>query len=275
MSLPRIDFPPLGKDVPQIGFGCARLVGGASLRASARLVEAALDLGIRYFDVAPSYGMGTAEDVLGEVLGGSEEGIVATKVGIARPAFSARRARLRRWGKPLLDRSRAIKTLARRLYAPRPGDAPAPESRDFSEAAIRGSLEESLRRLKRGRVDLFLAHEPSEGDLSEEVAGRFRKLVEEGVVGAFGAGVDVREDRWRPFGSVWQSGWPGERVGAYVGDVTHVFHGVIRYAEKGRAGGTRVPASRLLQEAVRAAPESLLLVSTSTPSRLRDLVSEL
>ena len=68
----QIDFLPIGRKVSQIGLGCGRLVGRSTLIQSARIVETALDLGIRYFDVAPSYGMGTAEEVLGHVTGDSK-----------------------------------------------------------------------------------------------------------------------------------------------------------------------------------------------------------
>lgn len=278
MSIPQIDFPPLDRTVPQIGLGCGRLVGRAGLRKSARIVETALELGIRYFDVAPSYGMGTAEEVLGEVVGNSPEVIVVTKVGIPRPSYSARRAWLRRWGKPWLDRSRAVKTLARRFYAPPAAPSPAqgpPPRRDFSEAALHASIEESLRRLQRDKADVLLAHEPVAGDLDEELAARFENLEKAGLINAFGAGVDVRTDRWSAFGSVWQSGWPEEAVRSYARDLTYVFHGVIRYAGKGPTGKTLVPASRLLREAVSALPTDVMLVSASTPSRLRDLLSEL
>ena len=86
----QIDFLPIGRKVSQIGLGCGRLVGRSTLIQSARIVETALDLGIRYFDVAPSYGMGTAEEVLGHVTGDSKEVVIATKVGIPRPHYSAR-----------------------------------------------------------------------------------------------------------------------------------------------------------------------------------------
>jgi aryl-alcohol dehydrogenase-like predicted oxidoreductase len=273
MSIPQIEFAPLGRSIPQIGFGCARLVGRSSLRQSAKILETALDLGIRYFDVAQSYGMGTAEEVLGAVFGNSRDVVVATKIGISRPPYSARANLKRRFGKPVLDRVRALKTLARRFYdvpQTQPGQRPR---YDFSEATIRESIEESLRRLKRNRVDVYLAHEPHRDDLGPELAARFEGLVKAGLISAYGVGVDAREDRWSRLGSVWQSGWPGEVIGRYANDVTYVFHGTIRYAAKDWTGATVVPASQMVREAIRCAPRSLVLVSISTPERLRELVA--
>ena|GEM_PF-1331537 len=274
VSIPRINFAPLGRSVPQIGFGCARLVGRSSMKQSAKMIETALDLGIRYFDVAPSYGMGTAEEVLGAVLGNSTDVVVATKVGIPRPPYSERANLIRRFGKPVLDRVRPLKTMARRFYAA-PQKQPAQRSGgDFSDAAIQASIEESLRRLKRDRLDVYLAHEPQKEDLGPELSAKFEGLVKDGLILTYGAGVDARQDCCSRFGgSVWQSGWPGEAIGGYANDRTYIFHGTIRYAEKDRTGATVVPASQLVREAIRQAPMSLVLVSLSTPSRLRDLVA--
>ena len=65
MSIPQIEFASLGRSIPQIGFGCARLFEGLSLRQPAKMLETALVPVIRYFDVALSYGLGTIEGVPG------------------------------------------------------------------------------------------------------------------------------------------------------------------------------------------------------------------
>jgi len=76
-----------GLDVSEIGFGCGN-VGGLIIRGSHKeqleAVELALDLGINYFDTAPSYGNGRSETNLGKVL--SELGpdiVLASKVGLS------------------------------------------------------------------------------------------------------------------------------------------------------------------------------------------------
>ena len=57
--------------VSQIGFGCGN-VGGLMIRGSReerqRAVSCAIDLGINYFDTAPSYGAGLSETNLGQTL---------------------------------------------------------------------------------------------------------------------------------------------------------------------------------------------------------------
>jgi L-galactose dehydrogenase/L-glyceraldehyde 3-phosphate reductase len=75
-----------GLKVSEIGFGCGN-VGGLLIRGSheeqIEAVECALDLGINYFDTAPSYGDGESEKNLGQVLAELNPNvIVATKIRI-------------------------------------------------------------------------------------------------------------------------------------------------------------------------------------------------
>ena len=69
-----MDYRPLGNtgiDVSEIGFGCGN-VGGLMIRgehgAQVQAVARAMELGINYFDTAPSYGDGQSETNLGRVL---------------------------------------------------------------------------------------------------------------------------------------------------------------------------------------------------------------
>ena len=76
-----------GLSVSRVGFGGGGIgqVWGTTTREEAvRAVHRALDLGVNFFDVAPSYGAGKAEEALGLALEGrSEDVIVATKVRLA------------------------------------------------------------------------------------------------------------------------------------------------------------------------------------------------
>ena len=116
----------LGKSdlmVSVMGYGCGA-VGGLMVRGDPadqeRAVARALELGITYFDTAPSYGDGASERNLGRVL-----------------------ARLR---------PRIVLGTKFRLPAGTPAGG--------VEAAIAASLEASLRRLGREHVDLFQLHNP-------------------------------------------------------------------------------------------------------------------
>lgn len=266
----QVELKPLGRQVSCIGFGCARLDGRIGLSQSARLLETALSLGITYFDVAAAYG--TAEEALGHVIGNSRDVVVATKVGPPRPAYNPSKARLRFLAKSVLDHLRGMKMLLGGVVGPRPRTSGRPRY-DFSQEAIERSLEESLKRLQRDRADIFLAHEPHPSDLSPEVAERFEALMQQNLIGAFGVGIGAAEDRWAPFGSIWQSGWPGEVAATYSPDVSYIFHSVLRLAGKDRYGRTSTPVTELIRNARRQRPDSVLLVSASTPGRLREVVA--
>lgn len=79
--------------VSEIGFGAwaiggAAEVGGVPIgwgdtddRSSAEAVKAAIDAGINFFDTADFYGLGHSEELLGRILKGEKEVVIATKVG--------------------------------------------------------------------------------------------------------------------------------------------------------------------------------------------------
>ncbi len=79
--------------VSEIGFGAWAIGGGAMIGSTAigwgdaddtqskYAIHRALDLGINFFDTADIYGLGHSEDLLGGLLGGRHEIIIATKVG--------------------------------------------------------------------------------------------------------------------------------------------------------------------------------------------------
>ena len=124
---------------------------------------------MRYFDTAPHYGVGLAEQRL-SVLG---DCIVSTKVG--------------------------------RVLVPGPGDASDDEGfavpnsvvrvRDYSRDGVLRSLEASLTRLQRDKVDILFVHDPDEY-YEEALNGAFPALEElrsQGVIASYGAGMNQSE----------------------------------------------------------------------------------
>jgi D-threo-aldose 1-dehydrogenase len=157
---------PLGGSgvvVTGVGFGGASLASprdGAGERAAETAVAAALDAGVRYFDVAPRYGLGVAERRLGNALQKFDRSAVSisTKVG---------------W----------IVTDS--------GRTPA-----FSADGVRRSLDDSLRRLKTDHVDIVFVHDPDhhEREALDEVVPTLVRWREDGVIGAIGIGMNY----WQP-----------------------------------------------------------------------------
>ncbi len=158
--------------LPAIGLGTAPLAGfrvPVSEEDAAAAVEAALEVGYRYFDTAPLYGYGLAERRLGRALKGCAEDVrVSTKVG------------------RLIDPD-----------APRPaGDLFAGDrgaaTFDFSADGVRRSLEASFERMDRTYVDAAFIHDPDQHarQAFTEAYPALERLRAEGAVGAIGVGMN-------------------------------------------------------------------------------------
>ncbi|SFS10934.1 aldo/keto reductase [Sphingomonas jatrophae] len=270
-----------GRRTSRLGLGCGRLVGGAETRASRALVEAALALGIRHFDVAPSYGLGLAENVLGEALAGVGDATVVTKAGIGRPANAGAKALLIGFVRPLLAATPGLKArLARRAGGAARGQ--------FAPGQVEASLADSLSRLKRETVDALLLHQPSPADLTPDLAATMERIVADGRARAVGTGTNDAAEALVPFGTVSQMRVDvAQPAPTSVGDL--ILHGALRrYPAPERLSPPQVEAMRalgrdpadpaawpglMLTLALANAPGSILLISARTPARLREAVA--
>ena len=137
-------------------------------------VEAAWQAGIRFFDTAPLYGHGLAEQRLGAVLRTKprQDFVISTKVG-----------RLLRAGAPS-EPGQAFK-----------GTPSVNPVFDFSYDGTMRSVEESLKRLGIDRVDILLIHDP-DNHFDQALHGAYvalDRLRSEGTVKAIGAGMNQSE----------------------------------------------------------------------------------
>src|SRR5665648_815890 len=134
-----------------VGFGCWGISGGSTWNGSTdeesiRTVRTAVDLGITYFDVAPVYGFGHAEEVLGEALARRRDSVlIGSKCGL------------------LWDDSGAIRN-------------------DLSSASIGKEIDESLRRLNTDHLDLYQMHWPDIATPIEESMEALERVVAAGKV---------------------------------------------------------------------------------------------
>ena len=147
----RRTLPGTDLDLSVIGMGCWAMGGlwwGDDVRdeTSVAAVERALELGINWFDTAPLYGHGHADEVLVRALGSRRKDVViATKVGV-------------RWD----------------------GEGAHARS-DLSAAWIRADVEASLQRLGLEAIDLLQIHWPCELDTPiEESMATLEALRKEG-----------------------------------------------------------------------------------------------
>jgi D-threo-aldose 1-dehydrogenase len=158
--------------VTRLGFGAAPIGGlyeEVGDDVAQRTVDAAWDVGIRFFDTAPLYGLGNSEHRLGRALAARPrtELVVATKVGrLLRPGIQA---------DPTWQGAPDLHSVF-----------------DFSYDGALRSLEESLERLGLDRVDIVHIHDPDD-HVDAALAGAYRALLrlrDEGVVGAIGVGMN-------------------------------------------------------------------------------------
>lgn len=170
----RIDVPHLATPVSALGFGCASLGSRISAEAGRVAIARAVEAGVTWFDVAPSYGDGAAEEILGEALAGADVAIL-TKVGrIADPPRGLARA-VKHVLRPLVAAAPALRGAVKAL---RPNAA---RRLPLTGDVVRASLETSLKRLKRTRLAGLALHEPNLDEVQDE--GVIRALREAKAAG--------------------------------------------------------------------------------------------
>ena len=176
-----------GLRVTRLGLGGAALGGlysDVTPEAATRTIHRGFELGARYFDTAPLYGVGKSETSLGAGLRGLERDdfVVSTKVGrVLEPAG----------GRP-----------AEGLFANPP---PLEPVYDYSRDGILRSLDDSLERLQLDSVEIALMHDPDasqslweEVDVEpthfrqalDEAYPTLQQLKSEGVLKAVGIGMN-------------------------------------------------------------------------------------
>ncbi|MGE5538144.1 MAG: aldo/keto reductase [Gemmatimonas sp.] len=139
-----------GIAVSAVGLGCNNFGGRIGLDESRRVIHAALDRGVTFFDTADVYGdRGGSEDILGKVLGPRRrEVVIATKFGMAM------------------------------------GDDLALAG--ASSRYVMRAVEASLRRLGTDYIDLYQVHYPDPATPIEETLSALDVLVRQGKVRAIG-----------------------------------------------------------------------------------------
>ena len=166
----------------RLGFGLSSIAGVASRKRQLQLLNSALDAGISHFDVAPYYGSGDAEQILGNFAQGRRNRMtIATKFGI-ESAF----------GRPGL---RLIRQIARKVFKLLPGlkrgasslAGSAKPRTNYSPQALRGSVHRSLGQLRVERIDFLLLHDwPAEAALAEDIIAELASLMAAGDIHAAG-----------------------------------------------------------------------------------------
>ena len=149
-------FGRTGLSVSRLSMGCNRLGDpGVDPAQWPPIVRRALDLGVTFFDTSNSYNQGRSEAVVGEVTSQvSTPTVIATKGGVP------------------------VET----------NDYP---NRSFQSEVILEAANDSLKRLKRDSIDLYMLHSPTVKQLeTQSWAQAIEQLKAEGKVKYFGISTD-------------------------------------------------------------------------------------
>jgi aryl-alcohol dehydrogenase-like predicted oxidoreductase len=134
-------------EVSVVGLGCNNFGGRLDAARTAAVIDAALTAGINFLDTADVYGGTKSEEFIGQALGDRRDQVVlATKFGM-------------------------------KVDDQRRGAAPA---------YVRQAVEDSLRRLRTDRIDLYQLHGPDPTVPIAETLGALDELVKAGKVGEIG-----------------------------------------------------------------------------------------
>ena len=171
-------------EVTQLGFGgtsLGNMYKAISEQQGLDVLSEAFRQGVRYFDVAPFYGYGRSERIMGTFFQSAprDEFVVSTKVG-----------RL-----IVENRSEAsVQEVDADIFKECDG---LYSKFDYSRDGVLRSLEESLKRLKLDRVDILHIHDPDVEDCFEQALNEtfptLAKLREQKVIGAVSAGMNQAE----------------------------------------------------------------------------------
>jgi len=171
------NFGRTGLKVSKLGLGSGGFGGvgsepslfgrGEDEATAFAIMDRALDLGINYFDTADSYGGGRSEEIIGGWMrsrGTREQIVLSTKV-------------FNRMG-------------------------PGPNDAGLSRRHIMRAVEDSLRRLQTGWLDLYITHEVDPWTPLDETLGTLDGLVRQGKVRYVGAS---NIEAWRLTKALWIS----------------------------------------------------------------------
>jgi len=135
-------------EVSVAGLGCIDFGWRIDASETVKVVEAALDAGINFFDTADIYGKGQSEEFLGRALGRHRDDVlIATKFGLDM------------------------------------GD----ERKGAQPAYVQEAVEASLRRLGTDRIDLYQLHRPDPATPIADTLGALQELVRQGKVREIGS----------------------------------------------------------------------------------------
>ena len=170
IGMKRVDL-----ELTRLSLGTAPLAGlfkSVDISESDQLIRTALDNGMNYFDTAPLYGHGLAEERLGRILSNvTKPFVLQTKVG-----------RVLNW----VEKADPVPWFP-------DADPHIQPVFDYTADGIKRSLDESLKRLGVDQIDIALMHD-AENHISEAINIAYPVLADlkrQGIIKAIGIGINL------------------------------------------------------------------------------------
>lgn len=168
------------ENISKLGFGLSSLAGSGNYNHQEKLIRTAIDHGITHFDVAPFYGSGDAETILGKILSNCKEDVTITsKYGLI-PLGDNKGGRIaRNILRPVFRNSKALKRLASGIV----NHVHEPNNQiNFEKGSLIKSVENSIKKLGKP-LDVLLLHEVNcEMAMNEILLNDLHQLQKNGLI---------------------------------------------------------------------------------------------
>ncbi|KJL43810.1 aldo/keto reductase [Microbacterium trichothecenolyticum] len=264
-----------GLEVSILGLGTSRLASigtGRSKSDAKALFDACRECGVNVIDTADAYGSTMAERWIGELTRADRERwVVVTKIGL-----------------PTVDLPgpfRVFGQRARKTTQARAGSAFA-----LDHASLTRSIERSLKRLRRDRIEIFLLHLPPASIVEDDEAHEIlQEAQRSGVIAHFGVSTDMPRtiaavrDAWGcPVAETAVNPWslasaaPASMTGVDLIANRVMGSEALRVQLLDREAASSAPhraapiARRLLRHAAAVPGVKVILTGTMEPAHLRD-----
>jgi D-threo-aldose 1-dehydrogenase len=171
-------------EVSRLGFGLSSIAGSGNFKHQQNLIRTAIDCGVTHFDVAPYYGSGDAEVILGKILKTCPDPVtVTTKFGLTPFSTGKGGSMLRTVLRPVFRRINILKSLASSILSKAHDPQP---TMAFNSTAMFQSVERSIENIQRP-ISFFLLHDASVKVANDsEVIDALNKICGEKKVGFTG-----------------------------------------------------------------------------------------
>ena len=158
-----VNLPGTDIQASNLGFGCASLGSRISKRDGLEALARGYGEGVTWYDLAPIYGGGLAEEIFSEFLVGKRDNIqVCTKVGLSRSGYDPLLRTIGAIVRPVVNRFGALRRGLRKV------NSNQNQTIDLTPELIKTSIDASLKRLRTDYIDVFALHDPAPRDVERD-----------------------------------------------------------------------------------------------------------